>query len=232
MRFLMLGVAVLALTACAGKVPDSAAGVVDTGRGVGFGDYDSYEAQREAKLNGDTSAIIAPPVAVQATALDSVDQAAGQAAAATAVPVATAALENTPPDLVRNSVGISGENDFDAVAAQRGIAEDANMIAQNRAQYTVIAPTDLPKRPGSNAPNIVEYALQTDNPVGSSLYSRSTFRAETKYAKACAGYASSDLAQEAFLSKGGPQKDNLGMDPDGDGFACDWNPMPFRAARG
>lgn len=227
MRFIMLSVAVLALTACAGKVPDSAAGVVDTGRGVGFGDYDSYEAQREAKLNGDTTATILPPTAVQATPLDSTGQAIAPAGGDSAAVAATAA-----PVRVSNSVGISGENDFDAVAAQRGIAEDANMIAQNRAQYTVIAPTDLPKRPGTNAPNIVEYALRTDNPVGSSLYERSSFRAESKYAKSCGGYASSDLAQEAFLAKGGPQKDSKGMDPDGDGYACDWNPMPFRAARG
>lgn len=226
MRFLMLSVAVLAVSACAGKVPDSAAGVVDTGRGVGFGDYDSYEAQREAKLNGETAATISPPTAVQSSALDSTNQAVVAGAGAATATAAAA------PDLVRNSVGISGENDFDAVAAQRGIAEDANMIAQNRAQYTVIAPTDLPKRPGTNAPNVVEYALRTDNPVGSSLYTRSTFRAESKFAKSCAGYASADLAQEAFLAKGGPQKDNKGMDPDGDGFACSWNPAPFRAARG
>ena len=39
-----------------------------------------------------------------------------------------------------------------------------------------------------------------------------------------------DVAQEAFLAQGGPQSDRKGLDPDGDGFACDWDPRPFRAA--
>lgn len=225
MRFLMLGVAALALSACEPKMPDSGAGVVDTGRGVGFGNYDSYEAAREAQLNGTASGVttLPGPVDVDETPLSA---GAVPAASADGTPVAA------PPAMVSNSVGISGENDFDAVSAQRDIKADADMIAQNRAQYTLIAPTDLPKRPGSNVPNIVEYALRTDNPVGTSLYSRSTFRAEAKYAKSCGSFTSADLAQEEFLAKGGPQKDAKGMDPDGDGFACDWNPAPFRAARG
>jgi hypothetical protein len=41
---------------------------------------------------------------------------------------------------------------------------------------------------------------------------------------------SDDLAQEAFLSEGGPERDRLGVDPDGDGFACRWDPTPFRRA--
>ncbi len=231
MRLMMLSVAALALVACGPKVPDSAAGVVDTGAGVGFGNYDTYDAQREAQLNGTA---VPGPVDVQATPLDSADRDAALSAASANSGVAPldASPANASPAVVRNSDGISGENDFDAVAAQRDIQADAALIAQNRAQYTLIAPTDLPKRPGSNAPNIVEYALRTDNPVGTSLYKRSSFRAETKFARACAAFASADLAQEAFLAQGGPQKDRKGMDPDGDGFACDWNPSPFRAARG
>ena len=41
---------------------------------------------------------------------------------------------------------------------------------------------------------------------------------------------SSDLAQKAFLSRGGPERDILLLDPDGDGFACKWDPRPFRLA--
>jgi hypothetical protein len=33
------------------------------------------------------------------------------------------------------------------------------------------------------------------------------------------------------LSNGGPERDRLGLDPDGDGFACYWDPTPFRLAR-
>ena len=32
------------------------------------------------------------------------------------------------------------------------------------------------------------------------------------------------------LPCGGPERDPRGLDPDGDGFACDWDPAPFRAA--
>lgn len=234
MRFLMLSVAAVGLLACAPQVPDSAAGVADPGRGVGFGDYDNYQAQREAQLNGDAPLSVPGPVDVQATPLDADDKQAAELAASNNSGVAPldASPSNPAPALVSNSDGISGENDFDAVSAQRDIKADAALIAQNRAQYTVIEPTELPKRPGDGGPNIVEYALRTDNPVGTSLYKRSSFRAEAKYARACAAFASADLAQEEFLILGGPQKDRKGMDPDGDGFACDWNPAPFRAARG
>jgi hypothetical protein len=134
--------------------------------------------------------------------------------------------------VVTNAAGISGENDFAAVSSQRDIRADAALIAQNRANYRLISPTDLPSRPGSSRPNIVEYALRTNNPKGASLYRRSGFNAAAKFARACAGFASDDLAQEEFLAKGGPQKDRLGVDPDGDGFACNWDPQPFRAVRG
>ncbi|WP_425073076.1 hypothetical protein [Sagittula sp. S175] len=219
-RLILGGVAALALTACTTSIPDSAAGVVDTGQGVGFGDYDQYRTAREAQLTGGTT--------------DNTDAIARQAAAALnsgQAPV-DASPSNPAPAVVEASNGISGENDFNAVSAQRDIAADAALIAQNRAQYQVIQPTDLPTRPGSNRPNIVEYALRTTNPVGTSLYKRSSFRAETKYAQACGSFPSADLAQEEFLALGGPERDKKGMDPDGDGYACGWNPAPFRAAKG
>ena len=37
-------------------------------------------------------------------------------------------------------------------------------------------------------------------------------------------------AQQAFLEAGGPERDRKGLDPDGDGYACAWDPTPFRAA--
>ncbi|EBA09922.1 hypothetical protein SSE37_08938 [Sagittula stellata E-37] len=228
--------AALALTACTTSVPDSAAGVVDPGQGVGFNNYDTYRAEREAQLNGTTgqSGVITPPAAVQSGTLDPQDAAAARQAAALnsgQAPI-DASPSNPAPQIVENSAGISGENDFNAVSAQRDIAADAALIQQNRAQYQVIQPTDLPTRPGTNRPNIVEYALRTTNPVGTTLYKRSSLRAETRYQNSCGSFASPDLAQEEFLALGGPEKDRKGMDPDGDGYACGWNPAPFRAAKG
>ncbi|MEC8581110.1 MAG: hypothetical protein VXZ18_10205 [Pseudomonadota bacterium] len=97
--------------------------------------------------------------------------------------------------------------------------------------YQVIQPTALPTREGATGPNIVDYALRTTNVVGQSLYRRSTFASKAKEERNCAAYASPDLAQEAFLASGGPEKDREGLDSDGDGFACTWNPAPFRAVR-
>lgn len=129
-----------------------------------------------------------------------------------------------------SNAGISDENDFSAVSNRQTISSDAQRIAQNRAQYQVIAPTALPTRAGSSQPNIVEYALRSNNPRGTKIYSRSGFNSAAKSARNCAKFPSPDQAQIAFLSQGGPQKDRKGLDPDGDGYACSWNPAPFRQA--
>ncbi|MBY6115809.1 hypothetical protein KUW09_15270 [Mameliella alba] len=233
MRSYLLVVAALAVAACEPAVPDSGAGVPDPGTGVGFGNYDDYAARRDAQLNGEAGPIpVAPDV--QSGPIDG-DEARAAAAARldnSGVDPVQADPSNPPPQLVANARGISGENDFTAVSRTRDIADDARLIERNRAQYTVVQPEALPKRPGSDAPNIVEYALRTTNPVGTPLYKRSSFNAQARYQRACSAYTSADLAQEDFLALGGPEKDRKGLDPDGDGFACSWNPAPFRAVRG
>ena len=45
----------------------------------------------------------------------------------------------------------------------------------------------------------------------------------------CGRFRDADAAQRAFLAGGGPQADRYGIDPDGDGFACKWDPAPYRA---
>lgn len=42
----------------------------------------------------------------------------------------------------------------------------------------------------------------------------------------CAAFAAPAAAQQTFLANGGPQRDPLGLDPDGDGRACAWTPAP------
>ena len=94
--------------------------------------------------------------------------------------------------------------------------------------YVLIEPTSLPRRPGSNIPSIVEFAIKTTNPVGTQLYSR-PFASKTRFDWNCAKYSSQSAAQEEFLVWGGPKGDPKGIDPDGDGFACYWDPKPFRS---
>ncbi len=123
--------------------------------------------------------------------------------------------------------GVSDEQDFEAVSARETIESDKARIEKNRAQYQIDQPGDLPQREGVG-PSIVEYALATQHPLGVKLFQRSPLRFK-KIEVACAPYANDDLAQEAFLAAGGPNRDRLGMDPDGDGYACGWDPSPFRA---
>ena len=46
--------------------------------------------------------------------------------------------------------------------------------------------------------------------------------------KPCLRYQSEELAQYAFLRSGGPNIDSRGVDPDGDGYACGWDPSVYR----
>lgn len=129
-----------------------------------------------------------------------------------------------------NNVGISDEQNFDAVASRETIQSDAARLERQRQAYRQIAAEPLPQRTGEVGPNIVEYALQTTNAVGQPIYDRGRV-SERRYQNACAEYTTSDQAQQAFLEAGGPERDRRDLDPDGDGFACGWNPAPFRVAR-
>ena len=155
------------------------------------------------------------------------------ALAATAANSGVAPIEASPSNpkpLLLDNPGISTENDFAAVSDQRTIEGDAERLASNREQYELVAPIAVPERKASGQPNIVAFALATNNPRGVRVYNRSGLNSQSKYRRNCAKYASADLAQEDFLSRGGPGRDRKGLDPDGDGFACGWDPAPFRSA--
>ena len=244
----------VALAACAPPpVPDS-------GSGVGFQDYGTYLREREAALNTGTPAPVAPgtpltglaaPVTpVPATGGFSTERIGAAINAADGATVgapltATPQAVTAPPPqtgvrprgdapagiAVQNgevaNVAISDENDFDAVSARETIESDKARIERNRAQYENVAPAALPTRPSDTGPNIVEFALSTNHAPGSSVYRRS---GGGNSDRACGKFASADQAQQAFLERGGPDRDRLGVDPDGDGFACGWDPRPFRTA--
>ena len=146
-----------------------------------------------------------------------------------------ASPSNPAPQLVRSSGStkrISDENDFAAVSSRETIESDAQRLANIRAQRQEVQPTALPSRSGSGQPNIVQYALATSNPRGVRVYTRAGINLGARNARNCATYASADEAQIDFLAKGGPQRDRMALDPDGDGFACSWDPSPFRKIAG
>lgn len=221
-RIFLTACALGALAACSPEIPDS-------GAGVGFGDYNEYQQQqavRDAALQGNAL----PPA--QAVSSETLPPAAATGIAPAPAASADGAVQASPANAapVLRAGGISAENDFNAVSGQRTIEGDAAKRAQNQQQYQVIQPTALPTREGSGGPNIVAFALAAKNAKGQSVYKRSTFNAQKKYQKNCSGFASPDQAQQAFLASGGPVNDRKGMDPDGDGFACTWDPAPFRNA--
>jgi len=234
MRYFLCSAALVALAACEPTVPDS-------GVGVGFGDYDSYQKQkaaRDAELRGQSvpQGNSAPQSALKPpTPGSDVAQETQAVLAATRTGSGQAPLQASPsnpaPVQVNNPAGISKENDFGVIGAQRTIEDDAALRALQQAQYQQIQPTAVPQRIGSSGPSIVDYALKTTHPVGASQYRRTGVNLQARYEKNCAKYPSPDLAQSEFLAKGGPEKDRLGLDPDGDGYACTWNPAPFRKAK-
>lgn len=224
MRSFLFVILPVAVAACAPMVPDS---------GAGFGAYGDFPVPQSRAAG---AGMPSGPVFSTERLGAAIDAAEGRAA-----PVVAADDPNRPrgnaPATIRPEMGemaavgaISDEQDFDAVAARETIESDAERIARNRAQYVVIQPGALPVRPGESGPNIVAYALATNHPPGVQLYRRSGLRF-TDPLVACARYGSSDRAQEAFLAGGGPERDRHGIDPDGDGYACDWDPRPFRAVK-
>lgn len=239
MRVLGTVVALALVSACSPQIPDSAAG-------VGFDNSPQAQRAREAALahgtsvSGDplipagvmSSETIAPGASQQMplTAGSSSTGDAADIAQATAAAL-SASSGNAAGASDPDNPGLSDENDFSAVTARRSIQEDAAQIERNKASYQQVQPTPLPARNGAATPNIVAYALGTSNPVGNRIYSRSGFNLEAKARRNCAKYPSPDQAQIAFLAAGGPERDRHGLDPDGDGYACGWDPAPFRMVR-
>ncbi len=149
-----------------------------------------------------------------------------------APPISQETLGSAPAS-DRDSSEISDEQDFDAVSGRESIESDAARLERLRDEFEVVQPEPLPNRPNSVGPNIVEYALSTSHPVGTKLHRRfGANQSREELLRRCAVYVSPDAAQRDFLERGGPERDRKGLDPDGDGYACLWDPAPYRAARG
>ena len=74
--------------------------------------------------------------------------------------------------------------------------------------------------------NIALYARQTTNAVGKRIFTRSKIKQNKS--DPCLHFLSDEDAQRFFLKNGGPKTDFMNLDLDGDGFACDWNPIQYR----
>lgn len=255
MRILLPVLAVLLVTACTPPAPPPSGG-------VGFGDYGEYQRRRAAEAETQiaaqrsaspqsvpgpvqNSAVPFPSAGTGAPTAAELAQAGVSGAATLAQTQASVQPQSVYPQPIPetqpvldpsatgavNHTGISDEQDFSAVSTRETIQSDKERIAQNRAQYQQIQPSALPTRSGGNAARIIEYAVKAPNRLGEPIYRRSSI-ALANHERACARYDNPEAAQEAFLNSGGPQRDPKNLDPDGDGFACHWDPTPFQAARG
>ena len=244
LRLALILPAALALAACQPQVPDSA-------RGVGFESYSDYMKRRDAELAAGGPITPGPVISPERPSVPAPLPGGSAAAAApvTAMPLplpaaVTPAPAAAPADRPRadtiagvapqtgemKRVGISDEQDFSAVSARETIESDAERRRRQAEQYVVVPPAPLPTRAGPSGPNIVQFALATSHAPGTKMYGRSAIRLRS-YESACGPFSSADLAQEEFLRRGGPERDPMGVDPDGDGFACGWDPRPFRLVK-
>lgn len=280
MRIVPPAALLLALAACAPKMPDSGAGLGDyndymrmhSGQAAPQGSYGTGPTAPASAITGApvSSAPIgssaAPDEAIGSAAIAALNATSphGPLTAAPAQPAVTpyqpvpsspyqpvpyqplssqplpsqpapaaplpAAPATTATATAAGAARISDENDFSAVASRETIESDRARIAANAARYQQVQPTALPPRT-ETGPNIVEYAINARNPLGQPAYTRMGLHL-SNYERNCARFASQDLAQMEFLRRGGPERDSGNLDPDGDGYACRWDPTPFQKARG
>jgi hypothetical protein len=201
MKLSVFGVALVVLSACASPSPD---------------DGEQYFNSINPQVG---SAALLPPEQVPP---EQVPVAVGSGGLSIAD--ADVGVTSVAPEFPENSVGISDSQSFEATTARMSIEADVARTAALKARYQVIEPTPLPERPMTV--NLASYALTRQNAVGEPVYSRKSglFGA----LNGCRRYKNSDAAQMAFLRAGGPEKDRRNLDPDGDGFACDWTPKKYR----
>lgn len=127
-----------------------------------------------------------------------------------------------PPTATASTGDISNTQDFTAITQSETIESDAEKLAALKENYEQ-APTEaLPQR--TDQTNIAAYALAQPHAVGTKKFRRINIGISN-----CRRYRDDpDAAQREFLKAGGPERDPKRLDPDGDGFACTWNPETYR----
>lgn len=125
------------------------------------------------------------------------------------------------------NASISDEQNFEAVSSRETIESDAERRKRQSAKYILIKPVEVPVRPRIRHLTPIQFAVSTKHPVGKRMYTRLNVSIGN-VTKPCSKYQSDELAQFVFLKSGGPTFDSRGVDPDGDGYACDWDPAVYR----
>lgn len=241
------------LAACETSAPYS--NIIDTtGRGVGFSDYAQYmRAQEELSRirraedararRVDQTPVMMPPAApmqtssigqeaVAAVRGNTMPPAQQPAAIAQPAPVQMASASPQPPvqpqqQMATAQPGSTGVSNQQFTPQPFGTPQQNRLVERDFVPPVQVSNSELGM---GNGPNLFVYALSTTHNVGQARYPRQSPLRWRRWEAACAQYPSQDLAQEAFLAAGGPERDPNHLDPDGDGFACWWDPAPFRQA--
>lgn len=164
-----------------------------------------------------------------ATATPAPVPAPADGAAAPAGPGDAVAAGPTSPD---GDMGIDpNDQSINLALSSQAVQERQRAVAQARreaaaAQRIEIAPQPVPEQ--NIDANVVRFARETTNPVGTKVYNRPRLRDRFQSRSVCRRFSSDDEAQRQFLANGGPENDRYNLDPDGDGFACQFDPEKYR----
>lgn len=109
-----------------------------------------------------------------------------------------------------------------AIAEAEGAAAGESGVFDNMQQQQA---SDV--LPAPLIPRVASFALRTTHLPGQQQWRRNPFRRSGT--DLCSQFPNRDLAQDRFLAEGGPERDPLGLDPDGDGFVCGFDPSQLRA---
>ncbi|WP_374289987.1 hypothetical protein [Paenirhodobacter enshiensis] len=229
----MLRVSLLVLTAvlaagCSHKEADSEDSSYDSGSG-GFGSASSGD---HGSLGSDTLA------ALKSTSDDSIETASLNGGVAGGdlppSPVGSSSLSGggKAASSMASSVSSAPMSAVSAAkAAAPAVPAPVTKVASRAAPATAAAAAasgggDLGFGSQDLSVDLGAYARKVTNPPGQHVFPRTDTGIDI--VQACLKYRGPDLAQIAFVKAGGPGKDPLGLDPDGDGYACGWDPTPFR----
>jgi len=233
--------ALTGLAACndGGSIPNSYAAM---SQGVGFGDYQRHLRAQETARRSNVPYSVPPetrsqPVAtgapmptIASEALPMTPPAGGPVTVipANPAPAAAPAMASAavPAGDTTRPGGVSDSTNFQPLPfGQRPAGAEIPPSGATELVQVASVPTGA-----ASGPNVMAYALQTRHNVGTEMYRRNNPLRWARWERACLQYPSQDLAQEAFLAAGGPERDPNHLDPDGDGFACWWDPQVYRRA--
>jgi hypothetical protein len=157
-----------------------------------------------------------------------------------AVEASPPVAEALPPPAAPTAQAAAPAEDLATIATSAIAAAEAPPQTPAETPASAPVPAETPTLPAAQTapepvivsgagPAVADYALATSHAVGQRRYIRNPL-AQGRHERGCAAFQSADMAQDWFLQNGGPGRDRQGLDPDGDGYACGWNPAPIRAA--